>query len=87
MLHQIPNFINHRGWKAMARAMSCIVKVQHEDGTIDLHSTNFHSTPDTAFFVNYLSPVYLTLKSLNQPRLVNLISNFQIFLKIHLNAY
>ena len=67
--------------KAMARAMSCIVKVQHDDGTIDLHSTNFHSTPDTAFFVNYLSPVYLTLKSFNQPRLVNLISNFQTFFK------
>ena len=67
--------------KAMTRAMKCIVSVQHEDGTIDLHSTNFHSTPDTAFFVNYLSPVYLTLKNLNQPRLVNLITNFELFLK------
>ena len=67
--------------KAMTRAMKCIVSVQHEDGTIDLHSTNFHSTPDTAFFVNYLSPVYLTLKNLNQPRLVNLITNFEVFLK------
>ena len=66
---------------AMTRAMSCIVKVQHDDGTIDLHSTNFHSTPDTAFFVNYLSPVYLTLKGLNESRLSNLIRNFEIFLK------
>ena len=65
----------------MTRAMSCIVKVQHDDGTIDLHSTNFHSTPDTAFFVNYLSPVYLTLKGLNESRLSNLIRNFEIFLK------
>ena len=67
--------------RAMTRAMNCIVEVQHDDGTIDLHSTNFHSTPDTAFFVNYLSPVYLTLKNLNQPRLVNLITDFEIFLK------
>ena len=66
---------------SMTRAMSCIVKVQHDDGTIDLHSTNFHSTPDTAFFVNYLSPVYLTLKGLNESRLSNLIRNFEIFLK------
>ena len=66
---------------AMTRAMNCIVEVQHDDGTIDLHSTNFHSTPDTAFFVNYLSPVYLTLKSLNQPQLANLIRSFEIFFK------
>ena len=66
---------------AMTRAMNCIVEVQHDDGTIDLHSTNFHSTPDTAFFVNYLSPVYLTLKSLNQPRLANLIRSFENFFK------
>ena len=66
---------------AINNAIKCIVSVQHEDGTIDLHSTNFHSTPDTAFFVNYLSPVYLTLKNLNQPRLENLITNFEIFLK------
>tara|TARA_B100001175_G_C19501252_1_gene638197 strand:- start:29 stop:1753 length:1725 start_codon:yes stop_codon:yes gene_type:complete len=67
--------------EAVTKAMKCIVKVQHEDGTIDLHSTNFHSTPDTAFFVNYLSPVYVTLKNLNQARLGYLISCFEIFLK------
>jgi hypothetical protein len=67
--------------KAVTKAMRCIVEVQHEDGTIDLHSTNFHSTPDTAFFVNYLSPIYETLKNLNQAGLGNLIRYFEIFLK------
>ncbi len=67
--------------EAMTKALKCIVEVQHEDGTIDLHSTNFHSTPDTAFFVNYLSPIYMTIKNFNQPRLLNLITNFEIFLK------
>ena len=38
----------------MEKAMACVLNVQHEDGTIDLHSTNFHSTPDTAFIVNSL---------------------------------
>jgi len=35
--------------------------VQHEDGTIDLVSTNFHSTPDTAFIVKWLAPGYRLL--------------------------
>ena len=65
----------------MTKAMRCVVEVQHEDGTIDLHSTNFHSTPDTAFFVNYLSPVYIVLKNLDQLKLKDLISYFEIFLK------
>lgn len=67
--------------KALTKAMKCIVNVQHEDGTIDLHSTNFHSTPDTAFFVNYLSPVYVSLKNLNRKELKSLISLFEVFLK------
>ena len=74
-------YLSDRLGKAMTKAMRCIVEVQHKDGTIDLHSTNFHSTPDTAFFVNYFSPVYIILKNLNQARLGNLISYFEIFLK------
>ena len=30
----------------MELAMACVLRVQHEDGTTDLHTTNFHSTPD-----------------------------------------
>ena len=48
--------------KPMEAALTCLLNVQHEDGTIDLYSTNFHSTPDTAFLVNYLSPVYTCIK-------------------------
>lgn len=74
-------YLSDRLRKAITKAMKCIVKVQHDDGTIDLHSTNFHSTPDTAFFVNYLSPVYLALRNLDQLKLERLISYFEIFLK------
>tara|TARA_B100000963_G_scaffold61870_2_gene49891 strand:- start:4032 stop:5756 length:1725 start_codon:yes stop_codon:yes gene_type:complete len=74
-------YLSNRLRKAITKAMKCIVLVQHDDGTIDLHSTNFHSTPDTAFFVNYLSPVYIVLKSLDQLKLKDLISYFEIFLK------
>ncbi len=65
--------------KPMERAINCMLNVQHDDGTIDLHSTNFHSTPDTAFLVNYLSPVYVIIKRLNRPGLAELIRKVEQF--------
>ncbi len=47
--------------ESLNRALSCLLNVQHDDGTIDLYSTNFQSPPDTAFFVNFLSPAYAVL--------------------------
>jgi hypothetical protein len=35
--------------EALDRAGGYLLKAQHDDGTIDLISTNFHSPPDTAF--------------------------------------
>lgn len=67
--------------KPLERAINCMLNVQYEDGTIDLHSTNFHSTPDTAFLVNYLSPVYIGLKRLNRPGLDGFISKVELFLR------
>ncbi len=65
--------------KPMNQAMTCLLNVQHEDGTIDLHSTNFHSTPDTAFLVNYLSPVYVALKRMDRPGLNDIIKGLDQF--------
>jgi hypothetical protein len=62
------------------RAAACLVQVQHNDGTIDLHSTNFHSTPDTAFIVNDLSPVFICLKKLNRPDLRDALNSMEMFL-------
>jgi hypothetical protein len=62
------------------RAAACLVQVQHNDGTIDLHSTNFHSAPDTAFIVNDLSPIFICLKELNRPDLRNALDSLEIFL-------
>lgn len=65
----------------MDNAMTCLLNVQHDDGTIDLHSTNFHSTPDTAFLVNYLSPVYAVLTRLGQPKLNGIIEKMRQFFR------
>ncbi|MEZ4902125.1 MAG: hypothetical protein R2822_10395 [Spirosomataceae bacterium] len=43
-------------------AAVAMLKMQHTDGTIDLLSTNFHSTPDTAFVLENIVPAYLFLK-------------------------
>ena len=67
--------------KPLERAISCLCNVQYEDGTIDLHSTNFHSTPDTAFLVNYLSPVYVVLKRINRPGLKKSIAGLAQFIE------
>jgi len=67
--------------KAMERAISCLLNVQYSDGTIDLHTTNFHSTPDTAFIVNYLSPVFVILRRLERTALESLLDKMgQFFL-------
>ncbi|MEX2564637.1 MAG: hypothetical protein WD431_01690 [Cyclobacteriaceae bacterium] len=62
------------------RAAACLVNIQHDDGTIDLHSTNFHSTPDTAFIVNDLCPVFICLKQLNRADLKGALNSLEIFL-------
>ena len=65
----------------MEKAMACVLNVQHEDGTIDLHSTNFHSTPDTAFIVNYLSTIFVNLKRLDRSGLSGVIGKLEQFLR------
>jgi hypothetical protein len=46
---------------AMTAAARHLLNLQYDDGTIDLHSTNFHSTPDTAFVVEPLCQAYAIL--------------------------
>ncbi|MBT5901436.1 MAG: twin-arginine translocation signal domain-containing protein [Opitutaceae bacterium] len=65
----------------MERAMACVLRVQHEDGTTDLHTTNFHSTPDVAFLVNYISPIFVNLRQLDRPGLAGVIENMEQFLR------
>ena len=62
-------------------AAKYLLKIQHSDGTIDLLSTNFHSTPDTAFVVEPLWACYHLLKQNeypNQNTILELLKEFML---------
>ncbi|MEP7266831.1 MAG: hypothetical protein ABI844_04325 [Saprospiraceae bacterium] len=65
---------------AMTLASIYLLKSQHDDGTIDLLTTNFHSTPDLAFAVEPLALAYkiLTLDSIPEEEI--LLENIKTFL-------
>lgn len=65
----------------LEKAVDCLLRVQNQDGSIDLHSTNFQSTPDTAFIINYLSPVLVCLKRMEQIGLSGFVSKLETFFK------
>ncbi len=61
-------------------ALKFLLKIQHEDGTIDLLETNFHSTPDTGFIVKRLAMAYKQLAASNAPGLEKILPDFKSFL-------
>ncbi|NEW85387.1 MAG: hypothetical protein GZ094_23915 [Mariniphaga sp.] len=64
----------------MTLAAKALLNLQHEDGTIDLLGTNFHSTPDLGFTIYPLAVAYsIMLKNSN----LNY-GEFQSFLKQYL---
>ena len=48
--------------KRIKLALNYMLNKQHDDGTISLGSTNYHSPPDTAFVVTGLSQIYHLLE-------------------------
>jgi hypothetical protein len=64
----------------MRLAAKYLVKTQHSDGTIDLLSTNFHSTPDTGFLVKRLCMSYKLIQQSNTPGYENMLTDLKTFL-------
>jgi hypothetical protein len=61
-------------------AVQYLLKVQHTDGTIDLLSTNFHSTPDTGFIVKRMVPAYTLLNRSRTPGREPVLTQLKTFL-------
>ncbi|MCE7064243.1 hypothetical protein [Dyadobacter sp. CY326] len=57
-----------------------LVRTEHSDGTIDLLSTNFHSTPDTGFLVKRLVTAYTLIEKSKTPGAEKMLANLQTFL-------
>lgn len=66
--------------ESMNLAALYLIKTQHEDGTIDLLSTNFHSTPDTGFLVKRLTMSYALMKNSGTPGVEKVLDNLKTFL-------
>jgi hypothetical protein len=62
-------------------AVKYLLKIQHSDGTIDLLSTNFHSTPDTAFVVEPLCACFKLLNQIEFERKKEVLGLLEEFLK------
>lgn len=56
-----------------------LLTAQHPDGTIDMVSTNFHSTPDTAFLFDHLAPAIELLRAAQWAPANPLLSNLEKF--------
>ena len=74
-------YLSEKLEKPLEKAIQCLLNVQHDDGTIDLYSVNYHSTPDTAFIVNDLSPVYVNIKRLNRSGMKAFVEKTESFFK------
>lgn len=79
----LPNSKHHQSTalaERMDHAAAYLLKLQHADGTIDLLSTNFHSTPDTAFLVKRLVNAYRLIESSKTRQTTALLEKVRTFL-------
>ncbi|TDB64181.1 hypothetical protein [Arundinibacter roseus] len=63
------------------QALTYLLKIQHADGTLDLLSTNFHSTPDTGFIVKWTAPLHTLLRQADAVFFEPTLGLLQTFLK------
>ena len=74
-------YLNNKLAESIELAAKYLLKIQHSDGTIDLLSTNFHSTPDTGFVVEPLSASFKLLSEIQFEKKNEILSLLEKFLK------
>src|SRR5690606_39466694 len=77
-LHPLHSFPTRR---SSDLAMAYLLTLQHEDGTIDLMSTNFHSTPDTGFIAKRLCNAWRLIDRLKMKESAPLLEKIKTFLR------
>lgn len=61
-------------------ATKFLLEAQHEDGTVDLLTTNYHSTPDVAFVFEWICAATGILRSAKRSELDGVLANLDEFL-------
>ncbi|MEX0780687.1 MAG: hypothetical protein WD491_02485 [Balneolales bacterium] len=72
--------------QALNEAAAFLVRVQHEDGTVDLLSHNFYSPPDTAFIINRMVPLFNLFQRENISGSEESVATLQAFIEKASNA-
>ena len=62
-------------------AVAYLLRAQHPDGTIDLHTSNFASPPDTAFAIDRMYPVYRLFSASRLPALQEIAVDLGTFIQ------
>lgn len=66
----------------ISQALHCLISsMQHDDGSIDLMETNFHSAPDTAFMVKRMAPVFKLMQQSKIAGSDKTMKDFQTFMQ------
>lgn len=66
---------------AMDDAVEFMLGGQHSDGTIDLLTTNFHSTPDTGFILEWMCSTAGVLRAADEPSVAVLLDKILRFIR------
>jgi hypothetical protein len=67
--------------QALDDAATFLLAAQHEDGTIDLLTTNFHSPPDTGFVLEWVCAAASVLQSAQIPAAVPVLKKLLTFIR------